>query len=92
MKTKKESTNSEIEIGKPLNPELPQDSDPGPQIGQMEKPEPLTDKYVSELLTSDKTNWNFIIPKKNIFIIFALALLCWGIVGLISLLIYLIYP
>ncbi len=91
MKTKKESTNTEIETGKQANPVFPETSDAEIHLQQNEKSEPLSDDYVSELITSQKTSWNFIIPKKNVLIILALALASWGIVGLISLLIYRLY-
>lgn len=91
MKTKKDAANSEVKVENPVDTVIPDPFEPGAQPGHMEKPEPLTDEYVSGLLTSDKTSWNIVIPKKNILIIIILALLSWGIVGLISLLVYRIY-
>jgi len=91
MKTKKDSTNSDVKVENTENTALPETSGPQAQLGHLENPEPLTDEYVSELLTSNKTSWNIVIPKKNIFIIIILALISWGIVGLILLLVYRTY-
>ncbi|MEJ7780300.1 MAG: hypothetical protein WKF68_12000 [Daejeonella sp.] len=91
MKAKNEHANNEKEIGKSNTKAASQPSDIEVNIRQTGKPEPLTEKYVSELLTSDKTSWNFIIPKKNVLTILTLALISWAIVGLIAFLIYRFY-
>ncbi|MHB1179060.1 MAG: hypothetical protein ACYCZO_12110 [Daejeonella sp.] len=82
---------TEIEESEPreslLNPKTSELSDEMVQIKQREKHEPLTDKYVQDLLSSTKTRWNHFISKRKVIIITALALISWIVaLGLVTLL------
>lgn len=55
------------------------------EIKQQSNHEPLSDKYVHDILSSTKTRWNHFISKRKIIIIIALALISWIIVlGLVT--------
>ncbi len=87
MATQKKTETKGTELSEQLsNPATSELSDEMVQIKQQEKHDPLTEKYVSELLSSTKTCWTHFISQRKVLIIAALALISWIILlGLVTL-------